>query len=98
MISLSQTFSHVSYLANRVRMTSDVGDDLEDLGFDLAFPEFLWIVRDFQLVLEHNGRKITDDEYLENSLSTLNSGEKIINLEADFFTARFSLITITINL
>lgn len=65
-------------------MTSDAGDDLEDLGFDLAFPEFLWVVRDFQLVLEQNGRKITDDEYLENSLSTLNSGEKITN-EADFY-------------
>lgn len=63
---------HVSYLADRVRVMSREGEDLEDFGFDLAFPEFIWVVRDFHLSVEHNGRKVTDDGYLEKSLSTSN--------------------------
>ncbi|KAG6921606.1 guanylate-binding protein 2-like [Chelydra serpentina] len=32
------------------------------------FPAFVWAVRDFTLQLELDGREITEDEYLENSL------------------------------
>jgi len=68
-------FSHVSVLAEKIRlMPADLSEDLEDIGFDLAFPELLWVVRDFQLNLEVNGTRITDDNYLENALSTSKMG------------------------
>ncbi|KAI9221288.1 guanylate-binding protein [Blastocladiella britannica] len=35
------------------------------------FPRFLWLLRDFTLELEIEGRKISEDEYLENSLKPL---------------------------
>lgn len=66
----------VSLLAEKLRVLppspdgATGGDDDEEIGFDLIFPEFVWVVRDFQLNLEHNGVQVTDDEYLDKSLST----------------------------
>ncbi|XP_036372460.1 guanylate-binding protein 1-like [Megalops cyprinoides] len=42
------------------------------------FPSFVWAVRDFTLELELNGRTITADEYLENSLKLLKGHSKQI--------------------
>lgn len=61
-------------------MMPDLGEDLDDIGFDLAFPELLWVVRDFQLNLEINGTRITDDEYLQNALSTSNMGRHDVHM------------------
>ncbi|XP_008846531.1 guanylate-binding protein 1-like [Nannospalax galili] len=44
---------------------SEVDDSANFVGF---FPNFVWALRDFSLVLEVNGQRITADEYLENSL------------------------------
>ncbi|XP_068280579.1 guanylate-binding protein 1-like isoform X4 [Nyctibius grandis] len=44
-------------------------DELKDSEkFVLFFPTFVWAVRDFTLRLELNGKKISEDEYLENAL------------------------------
>ncbi|GAB1288183.1 Guanylate-binding protein 1 [Apodemus speciosus] len=45
---------------------SDIDDSANFVGF---FPIFVWTLRDFPLELEVNGRSITPDEYLENSLA-----------------------------
>ena len=36
----------------------------------LMTPKFLWLLRDFALELKENGREITENEYLENRLSS----------------------------
>lgn len=38
-------------------------------------PAFIWLLRDFQLRLEDNGKPITPAEYLENALLPLKGGE-----------------------
>jgi hypothetical protein len=45
-------------------------DNGEDSGSDFHafFPTFLWVVRDFALKLNENGREITSRQYLENAL------------------------------
>ena len=43
------------------------GHELDELA--QHFPGFLWVVRDFTLKLEDNGRRINDRQYLENALS-----------------------------
>jgi hypothetical protein len=35
-------------------------------------PNFLWLLRDFVLELEEDGRQITENEYLENRLDNYN--------------------------
>ena len=41
----------------------------EDFNFVEHFPDFVWVLRDFCLLLEDaKGNKITENEYLENSL------------------------------
>ncbi|CAO2600274.1 Guanylate-binding protein 1 [Lemmus lemmus] len=49
---------------------SDIDDSANFVSF---FPNFVWTLRDFSLELECNGKSITPDEYLENSL-TLRKG------------------------
>ncbi|KAM9610376.1 guanylate-binding protein 1-like isoform 2-T3 [Morphnus guianensis] len=44
-------------------------DELDDSEkFVLFFPTFIWAVRDFTLHLEMDGKKISEDEYLEEAL------------------------------
>ncbi|XP_054577260.1 guanylate-binding protein 4-like [Eptesicus fuscus] len=45
---------------------SGEGDDSAE--FASFFPDFVWVVRDFTLELELDGRIISDDQYLENAL------------------------------
>lgn len=50
---------------------SDKTESSEDDDTQLAehFPSFIWVVRDFTLDLTIDGKSITADEYLENSLA-----------------------------
>ena len=50
-------------LAKDIQTKSNNGQDAT------SFPAFLWVVRDFTLMLQDkNGNKITKKEYLENAL------------------------------
>ncbi|XP_051050513.1 guanylate-binding protein 1-like isoform X2 [Phodopus roborovskii] len=53
----------------RSRTSADQGDDMEDsFEFVSFFPDFVWSLRDMTLKMEVDGRCVTADEYLENSL------------------------------
>ena len=53
-----------------IKVKSSTVDEEEGEGSQFAqfFPNFVWTVRDFTLQLEIDGRVITPDQYLENSL------------------------------
>ena len=60
-------------LANRIKSKSSpdecgIDDSANFVGF---FPVFVWTLRDFSLELEINGKPVTPDEYLENSLALI---------------------------
>nr|XP_048309675.1 guanylate-binding protein 1-like isoform X2 [Myodes glareolus] len=66
---------YVTELPNRIKSKSSpdecgIDDSTNFVGF---FPVFVWTLRDFSLELEVNGKFVTPDEYLENSL-TLKKG------------------------
>ena len=48
------------------------------------FEQFLWLVRDFSLKLESNGREISAKEYLENSLQPLDVRNYCLAQRTDF--------------
>jgi len=59
------------------------------------FPSFMWVVRDFSLKLEENGRAISDRQYLEKALKPQGgftedsaSRNQIRHLLSSFFTER----------
>ncbi|XP_073491503.1 guanylate-binding protein 5-like isoform X2 [Aquarana catesbeiana] len=57
----------VGELAGMIKVKSK--DNENDEGqFSRHFPAFIWAVRDFTLMLELDGKEITEDEYLENAL------------------------------
>mmetsp|Transcript_49410 Transcript_49410/g.139954 ORF Transcript_49410/g.139954 Transcript_49410/m.139954 type:complete len:806 (-) Transcript_49410:201-2618(-) len=65
----------------------------ENEGLAEHFPAFLWVVRDFTLRLEANGRAIEDRQYLENALKPQNNLQggtrnQIRNLLTSFFRTR----------
>ncbi|KAI1887381.1 hypothetical protein AGOR_G00189720 [Albula goreensis] len=85
---------YVTQLTEHIKVKAyKEGDDSSE--FIRFFPSFVWTVRDFTLDLEMNGKKITADEYLENSLK-LRKGEAPQVAESNaprnfirmFFTAR----------
>ncbi|XP_055059164.2 guanylate-binding protein 1 isoform X2 [Misgurnus anguillicaudatus] len=43
-------------------------EEEEDSQFVCFFPSFVWVVRDFTLGLEIDGKKVTEDEYLDFAL------------------------------
>ncbi|CAH2318801.1 guanylate binding 5 isoform X1 [Pelobates cultripes] len=60
---------YVTELTKRIRLnSSERRDEIESDDYRRVFPSFTWCVRDFCLQLERNGQKITEDEYLQNSL------------------------------
>ncbi|XP_073491593.1 guanylate-binding protein 3-like [Aquarana catesbeiana] len=58
----------VSELADFIKVKSKDNEDEED-EFSRHFPIFIWAVRDFILKLESDGKKITEDDYLESALA-----------------------------
>uniref|UniRef100_A0A8C5RBB4 GB1/RHD3-type G domain-containing protein n=1 Tax=Leptobrachium leishanense TaxID=445787 RepID=A0A8C5RBB4_9ANUR len=67
---------------NAMNVDNDGDDDDDDGSSEMKrfFPSFIWCVRDFNLELKVNGRDITEDQYLQNSLK-LKKGKDIIRLK-----------------
>ncbi|XP_067308600.1 guanylate-binding protein 1 isoform X2 [Pseudorasbora parva] len=66
-----ENLHYVSELAEQIKIRSaEAGDEEEeeDSKFVQFFPSFIWVVRDFTLELEIEGRKVTGDGYLEFAL------------------------------
>uniref|UniRef100_A0A8C5RB12 GB1/RHD3-type G domain-containing protein n=1 Tax=Leptobrachium leishanense TaxID=445787 RepID=A0A8C5RB12_9ANUR len=59
---------YVTELTKRVRLQSSGQTEDEAFQYKRVFPSFTWCVRDFTLELVFDGKKITEDEYLMNSL------------------------------
>ncbi|KAI1887371.1 hypothetical protein AGOR_G00189610 [Albula goreensis] len=60
---------YVTELTDHIKVKSgSEGQDETSSKYALFFPSFVWVVRDFTLDLVSNGKKITSDEYLENSM------------------------------
>ncbi|CAJ0939528.1 unnamed protein product, partial [Ranitomeya imitator] len=58
---------YVTELTKLIKLKSS--SKAEDTGeYKRYFPSFTWCVRDFTLILEKNGKEITEDEYLMSSL------------------------------
>uniref|UniRef100_A0A672T9F3 Guanylate-binding protein 1-like n=1 Tax=Sinocyclocheilus grahami TaxID=75366 RepID=A0A672T9F3_SINGR len=60
---------YVAELAENIKIRSTEAEDEEDSEFVMFFPSFTWVVRDFTLDLEIDGKKVTDDDYLEFALN-----------------------------
>uniref|UniRef100_A0A671K3V6 Guanylate binding protein 1 n=1 Tax=Sinocyclocheilus anshuiensis TaxID=1608454 RepID=A0A671K3V6_9TELE len=60
---------YVAELAENIKIRSAEAEDEEDSEFVMFFPSFTWVVRDFTLDLEIDGKKVTDDDYLEFALN-----------------------------
>ncbi|XP_072889487.1 guanylate-binding protein 1-like [Hemitrygon akajei] len=58
-------------------------DDCDSWDFVRFFPEFVWLIRDFTLELEIDGKPVTPNEYLEHNLqlkdSEINEQDKKYN-------------------
>ncbi|XP_053547080.1 guanylate-binding protein 1-like isoform X1 [Bombina bombina] len=52
----------------KVKSPSQNVEENDGADFKRFFPSFIWCVRDFTLVLEKDGKPITEDDYLKNSL------------------------------
>lgn len=72
-------------------------DEKKDDGSDLSvfFPDFLWVVRDFTLQLQEDGRKVTSRDYFESALKQqpplteeVVQKNKIRSLLSTFFPSR----------
>ncbi|XP_036372267.1 guanylate-binding protein 2-like [Megalops cyprinoides] len=64
--------SYVHELAKHIKVkSSDNGETAASVEFIRIFPHFVWVVRDFMLQLELDGKTITADEYLENALKNI---------------------------
>ncbi|XP_067218443.1 guanylate-binding protein 1-like [Chanodichthys erythropterus] len=61
---------YVSELAEKIKIRSAEAaeEEEEDSKYVIFFPSFIWVVRDFTLELEIDGKKVTEDEYLEFAL------------------------------
>eukprot|EP01050_Picozoa_sp_SAG11_P006037 SAG11_NODE_452_length_9380_cov_10.655533_8_plen_332_part_00 len=58
--------SFITKLAQAVRIRSDGENQPGD--FEACFPQFLWVLRDFALSLTKDGKRLTANDYLEESL------------------------------
>ena len=57
------SLSMAAELSNFIKYKSET-------DYSQTSPKFLWLLRDFALDLIEDGREITENEYLENRLST----------------------------
>ncbi|XP_043076959.1 guanylate-binding protein 1-like isoform X3 [Puntigrus tetrazona] len=65
-----ENLHYVVELTEQIKIRSTEAADEEDVDckFVQFFPSFTWVVRDFTLELEIEGKRVTEDEYLEFSL------------------------------
>ncbi|XP_030641369.1 guanylate-binding protein 1-like [Chanos chanos] len=59
---------YVTELTKYIKVKSDSKDKDQSKDFMSIFPSFIWVVRDFTLTLELEGRPITADQYLDSAL------------------------------
>nr|XP_046198039.1 guanylate-binding protein 1-like isoform X1 [Oncorhynchus gorbuscha] len=76
-----EKLQYVNELTEMIKVKSSTVDEEEGEGtqFMQFFPNFVWTVRDFTLQLEIDGREITPDDYLENSLQLKKGTSKKIS-------------------
>ncbi|XP_053547057.1 LOW QUALITY PROTEIN: guanylate-binding protein 1-like [Bombina bombina] len=61
----------VTKLSDLIKLKSSPSneeDEDESAEYKRTFPSFVWCIWDFSLKLEQDGRPVTEDEYLQNSL------------------------------
>ncbi|KAJ8359107.1 hypothetical protein SKAU_G00156320 [Synaphobranchus kaupii] len=63
-----QRLHYVTELTEHIKVKSQTNDEDESTEFMRFFPSFVWTVRDFTLELEHDGKQITADQYLDKAL------------------------------
>ncbi|XP_048448257.1 guanylate-binding protein 1-like isoform X2 [Rhincodon typus] len=68
---------YVTELSNLIKVKSAGGED-ESIEFTRFFPAFVWSVRDFSLELKLDGKKVTEDGYLESALKLKHGTSKNI--------------------
>ncbi|XP_075462600.1 guanylate-binding protein 3-like isoform X2 [Ascaphus truei] len=70
---------YVTELTKRIRLKSSPAEaEDESAEFKRIFPSFTWCVRDFTLILEQDGKEVTEDEYLMNALKLKPGSRKVI--------------------
>ncbi|XP_051738987.1 guanylate-binding protein 2-like isoform X3 [Ctenopharyngodon idella] len=65
-----ENLHYVTELAEHIKIRSAEAaeEEEEDSKYVIFFPSFIWVVRDFTLELVIDGKKVTEDEYLEFAL------------------------------
>ncbi|XP_058604791.1 guanylate-binding protein 1-like [Onychostoma macrolepis] len=68
-----ENLHYITELSEQIKIRSPLSGpagaaEEEDCQFVRFFPSFIWVVRDFTLKLEIDGKKVTEDEYLEFAL------------------------------
>ncbi len=58
----------VAKLTDFIRSKANSEEEESGENFDRHFPSLLWVIRDFTLKPEKNGKVLSDDEYLEDAL------------------------------
>ncbi|XP_023660971.2 guanylate-binding protein 2-like isoform X1 [Paramormyrops kingsleyae] len=76
-----QRLHYVTELTEHIKVKSQQ-DEYEDESTEFlrVFPSFVWSVRDFTLTLEHDGKPITADEYLNNALKLKPGHSKAVQM------------------
>ncbi|KAJ8336252.1 hypothetical protein SKAU_G00395950 [Synaphobranchus kaupii] len=79
-----KSLHYVTELTEHIKVKS-TKEKAQDTSFDYVrfFPTFVWAVRDFILDLEIDGKRVTADEYLKNSLKLKNGSSKAVALSND---------------
>ncbi|XP_075135350.1 guanylate-binding protein 2-like [Leptodactylus fuscus] len=67
---------YVTELTKRIKLKSSSVLQSETSEYKRFFPSFTWCVRDFGLVLEKDGKPITEDEYLMSALEMKKGTDK----------------------
>ncbi|XP_073705467.1 guanylate-binding protein 3-like [Garra rufa] len=69
-----ENLHYITELSEHIKIRSplsvpeEAAEEVEDCQFVRFFPSFIWVVRDFTLELVTDGKKVTEDEYLEFAL------------------------------
>ncbi|KAE8594149.1 hypothetical protein XENTR_v10019463 [Xenopus tropicalis] len=73
-----EQLQYVTELSKLIKLKSNPEQEEknEPDEFKRIFPSFTWCVRDFSLILELDGRAVTEDEYLMNSLKLKKGTDK----------------------